>query len=47
MSMIFAAAHLDAGRAYDVVSRNNRFSYATDAIVRNFPDVEIGYTEVE
>ncbi|MFC6715986.1 NAD-dependent epimerase/dehydratase family protein [Halovalidus salilacus] len=46
-SMIFAANELGDGEAYNVVGENGRLQDVVDAIVKYFPDVEIGYTEAE
>jgi len=46
-SMLFAASELGDGEAYNVVGQNGRLQDVVDAIVKNFPDVEIGYTEAE
>ncbi|MFC4550037.1 MULTISPECIES: NAD-dependent epimerase/dehydratase family protein [Halorussus] len=46
-SMIFAANKLGDGEAYNVVGQNGRLQDVVDAIVTHFPDVDIGYTEVE
>jgi len=46
-SMLFAAAELGDGEAYNVVGQNGRLQDVVAAIVEHFPDVEVGYTEVE
>ena len=46
-SMLFAGAELGDNRTYNVVGQNAPLQSVVDAIVRHFPDVEIGYTEVE
>lgn len=46
-SMLFASDDLGDGEAYNVVGQNGRLQDVVDAIERHFPDVEIGYTEVE
>jgi len=46
-SMLFAAAQLGDGEAYNVVGQNGRLQDVVDAIERHFPGVEIGYTEAE
>jgi UDP-glucose 4-epimerase len=46
-SMLFAAANLGDGEAYNVVGQNGRLQDVVDAIVHHFPDVDIGYTEAE
>ena len=46
-SMLFAGAELGDGEAYNVVGQNGRLQDVVDAIIRHFPDVEIGYTEAE
>jgi UDP-glucose 4-epimerase len=46
-SMIFAANELGDGEAYNVVGQNGRLQDVVDAIVKHFPDVDIGYTEAE
>ena len=46
-SMLFAAAELGDGEPYNVVGQNGRLQDVIDAIVAHFPDVDIGYTEVE
>ncbi|MBB6647967.1 NAD-dependent epimerase/dehydratase family protein [Halobellus ruber] len=46
-SMIFAANELGDGDAYNVVGQNGRLQDVVDAIVKYFPDVDIGYTEAE
>lgn len=46
-SMMFAAEYLGDGEAYNVVGQNARLQDIVDAIDRHFPDVEIGYIEVE
>jgi UDP-glucose 4-epimerase len=45
--MLFAAAELGDGEAYNVVGQNGRLQDVVDAIVGHFPGVEIGYTEAE
>jgi UDP-glucose 4-epimerase len=44
-SMLFAAENLGDGEACNVVGQNGRLQDVVDAIVKHFPDVEIGYTE--
>ena len=46
-SMLFAASELGDGEAYNVVGQNGRLQDVVDAIVKHFPDVEVGYTEAE
>lgn len=46
-SMLFAATELGDGEAYNVVGQNGRLQDVVDAIVTHFPNVEVGYTEVE
>ena len=46
-SMLFAADNLGDGEAYNVVGQNGRLQDVVDAIVNQFPNVEIGYTEAE
>jgi UDP-glucose 4-epimerase len=46
-SMLFSAAELGDGEAYNVVSENARLQDVIDAIERHFPEVDIGYTEAE
>jgi UDP-glucose 4-epimerase len=46
-SMLFAAARLDGHGVYNVVGQNGRLQDVIDAIVRHFPDVDVGYTEAE
>jgi len=46
-SMLFAAAELGDGEAYNVVGQNGRLQDVVDAIERHFPNVDIGYTEAE
>lgn len=46
-SMLFAATELGDGEPYNVVGQNGRLQDVIDAIVEHFPDVDIGYTEVE
>lgn len=46
-SILFAGSELGDGEAYNVVGQNGRLQDVVDAIVRHFPDVEVGYTEAE
>lgn len=46
-SMLFAAAKLGDGEAYNVVGQNGRLQDVVDAIVEHFPKVDVGYTEAE
>lgn len=46
-SMLFAATELGDGEAYNVVGENGRLQDVVDAIEKNFPSVEIGYTDAE
>lgn len=46
-SMIFAAASLGDGEAYNVVGQNGRLQDVIDAIENRFPGVDISYTEAE
>jgi UDP-glucose 4-epimerase len=46
-SMLFAPGNLGDGEAYNVVGQNGRLQDVVDAIVKHFPSVEVGYTEVE
>jgi len=46
-SMLFAASELGDGETYNVVGENGRLQDVVDAIERHFPDVDVGYTQVE
>lgn len=46
-AMIFAAANLGDGEAYNVVGQNARLQDVIDATTKHFPEVDIGYTEAE
>ncbi|WP_135366090.1 NAD-dependent epimerase/dehydratase family protein [Halosimplex halophilum] len=46
-SMLFAAAELGDGEAYNVVGQNGRLQDVVDAVEKHFPDVEVGYVEAE
>lgn len=46
-SMVFAAEELGDGEAYNVVGQNGRLQDVVDAIVKHFPEVEVGYTEAK
>jgi UDP-glucose 4-epimerase len=47
ISTLFAAAKSGDGEVYMIVGQNARLQDVVDAIENHFPDVEIGYTEVE
>ena len=46
-SFLFAASELGDGDTYNVVGENGRLQDVVDAIERYFPEVEVGYTQVE
>jgi UDP-glucose 4-epimerase len=46
-SMIFAANELGDGEAYNVVGQNGRLQDVVNAVVKHFPEVDIGYTEAK
>ena len=46
-SFLFAASELGDGDTYNVVGENGRLQDVVDAIETHFPEVEVGYTQVE
>jgi len=46
-SFLFAASELGDGDTYNVVGENGRLQDVVDAIEKYFPEVEVGYTQVE